>query len=362
MKFNTNEYLASFVNWEPRLDQAGVSSFSVDRMDGLLKVFRHPESSLRFAHIAGSKGKGSTAAFLANILRAAGYRVGLYTSPHLYSVHERIRVLDPDVRSSDSFEGMITPQEFDEQLRSHQGEIDRLRASGVDITYYELLTALAVAHFAAKKVRLVVLETGLGGRLDATNIFETSVCGITPISLEHTAILGGTLELIAAEKAAIIKSPSQRAVFARQEPGVMVVLKARAGLFGILPTLIGEDMPLNILSEGPDGVRFGVSGRREYSDLHARLPGEHQAANAALAIAMAEDLEAYGLVLTQDAACQGISSTVWPGRFEVFDGLRPVVVVDSAHTPQSAAACARAFSKVFPGCQAVVLLGISQLA
>lgn len=359
MSFNSENYLASFVNWEPRLDQAGVSSFSLDRMVGLLRIFRHPESALLFAHIAGSKGKGSTAAFLAGILRAAGHRVGLYTSPHLYSFHERIRVLNPGEAGPDPFEGMISSAECDELLRYHQEAIDHLRAGGSDITYYELLTALAVAHFAKKKVRVVVLETGLGGRLDATNYFETSVCGITPVGLEHTAILGKTLGLIAAEKAAIIKSPSQRVSFSRQEPEVMAVLEERARFWGILPTLIGKDMPLQMREEGPQGVCFSVTGRREYKDLSSSLAGEYQAENAALAIAMAEDLEAYGLELTQDAVRRGISQTVWPGRFEVFQG-QPVVVADAAHTPESAAACVRAFVKAFPGRKAVLLLGISR--
>ncbi|MBF0386851.1 MAG: hypothetical protein HQL20_03230 [Candidatus Omnitrophica bacterium] len=360
MGFDSGEYLASFVNWEPRLDKAGVSSFGVERMDALLKALRHPESDLIFAHIAGSKGKGSTAVLLANILRSAGYRTGLYTSPHLYSYHERIRVLEP--RSPDEggddevFEGSIAPEEFDELLRYYQDDIEALRRRGIEITYYELLTALAVAYFAYKKVKVVVLETGLGGRLDATNIFETSVCGITPIGLEHTAILGSTLGLIAGEKAAIIKSAGQRAAFAPQAPEVMAVLQERARSFGILPTVVGVDLPLEILSESQDGVRFNISGRREYRGLGTVLAGAHQAQNAALALAMAEDLEMYGLVLTEEAVRQGLACTRWPGRFEIRAG-SPTLVVDAAHTVDSARACVQTFQSVFPGRRAVLLLG-----
>ena len=352
-------YLNTFTNWEPRLDQAGVSSFSVERMDALLKVFRHPESALLFAHIAGSKGKGSTAAFLASILRAAGYRTGLYTSPHLYSYHERMRILEPKVKVSPApFEGAILPREFEQRLLFHREGIDRLRASGVDVTYYELMTALAMAHFAAKGVKVVVLETGLGGRLDATNVFETSVCGITPIGLEHTAILGNTLGKIAVEKASIIKASSQRAAFAPQSAEVMAVLMDRASVYGIIPTLVGADMPVDIEEVSLSGTRFNISGRRDYHGVFTQLSGEHQAYNAALAIAMAEDLETYGLFITEESVIRGIAETVWPGRFEIFPG-NPTLVVDCAHTVESARACAQAFMSLFPGRRAVLLLGMS---
>ncbi|MBF0570095.1 MAG: bifunctional folylpolyglutamate synthase/dihydrofolate synthase [Candidatus Omnitrophica bacterium] len=357
MSFNVDGYLASFVNWEPRLDKAGALSFGIERMDALLKCFRHPERELLFAHIAGSKGKGSTAVFLAQILRASGYRVGLYTSPHLYSFHERIRVLEPGQSSDDVFEGRIPPGEFEGLLCHYKADIDGLRAQGVEITYYELITALAVAYFAAKHVKVVVLETGLGGRLDATNAFETSVCGITPIGLEHTAILGDTLGKIAAEKAAIIKSVAQKASLAPQAPEAMAVLRKRAAEFGIMPTVVGADMPIEVIEVNRDAVRFNVSGRREYRGLSVRLTGEHQAENAALALAMAEDLEMYGLVLTQEAVHAGLAQARWPGRFEIFNGT-PTVVVDSAHTPESAAVCARTFQHVFPGRKAALLLGV----
>ncbi|MEI6438301.1 MAG: folylpolyglutamate synthase/dihydrofolate synthase family protein [Candidatus Omnitrophota bacterium] len=358
MSFDSEAYLNSFTNWEPRLDQAGVSSFSIDRMIPLLRIFRHPESKLRFAHIAGSKGKGSTAAFLASIVRAAGYRVGLYTSPHLYSVRERIRVLAPDVQPAGPFEGMIPQEDLDELLRSHQGEIDALRGSGTDITYYELLTALAVVYFARQKVRLVVLETGLGGRLDATNYFETSVCGITPIGLEHTVILGGTLELIAAEKAAIIKEDSQSVVVAPQAPGAMGVIEARCREFGISPSVIGRDIAVTVKSQDIDGAVFSVEGRRSYRDLSTSLIGRHQAANAAMAIAMAEDLEVFSLALSEEAVARGVKEACWPARFEIVSR-DPFVVVDCAHTVESAAALAQTVAEVFPGRRVTLVFGSS---
>lgn len=352
-------YLDSFHNWEPRLDQAGVSSFSLDRMERLLKAMRHPESALRFVHIAGSKGKGSAAAYLAYIMRASGYTVGLYTSPHLHQLNERIRILRPGGYNADPFEGCISDADLAALVEKYRLQLDPLKEGEDPVTYYEVLTALAVAHFAAHQVRLVVLETGLGGRLDATNVFETSVCGLTPIGLEHTAILGDTLELIAAEKAAIMKSSAQRAVFADQAPQVMKVLLRRAAECGIAPTIIDRDMPVNVMDAACGGVRFSTSGRRDYSGLQTSLMGRHQAQNAALAIAMAEDLEMYGMAISEESVRAGIKETLWPGRFEIFHR-SPIVILDAAHTPASAAACAATFTEVFPGRRAVLLFGVSK--
>lgn len=356
--FDAEAYLNGLTNWEPRLHQAGASSFSLDRMERLLLAFGRPDDKLKFAHVAGSKGKGSTAVFLAEILRAAGYRVGLYTSPHLYSVRERIRVLEPGAVCRDvrGVEGCITEQEFTDRLKFYHTDIDRLRQDGVDVTYYEVMTALAVSYFAFKQCQIVVLETGLGGRLDATNVFETSVCGITPVGLEHTAILGDTLAAIAAEKAGIIKSPSQRVAFAPQALEAMAVLKSHCVRLGIIPTVVGEDLPYTVLRQDAGGVVFTVNGRRDYGELQSPLIGTHQAANAALAIALAEDLETFGFLIEAQHVRRGVAEAVWPCRFEVFGH----VVIDAAHTVESAQACAATLQRVFPDRRAVLLFGTGQ--
>jgi dihydrofolate synthase/folylpolyglutamate synthase len=358
MTFSSDTYLSSFLNWEQHLSRAGADAFTLDDFEKLLVLFGRPDDRLKFAHIAGTKGKGSTAAFLASILRCAGYRVGLYTSPHLHTVRERIRILEPGGTPA-PFEGMISEEEFHDRLKYYSRPVDDFRNSGGRVTYYEILTALAVSWFDARKVQIVVLETGLGGRLDATNVFETSVCGITPVGLEHTRILGDTLSKITAEKAGIIKSPLQKVVLAPQLPEAMAVLEARCREFNITPAVVGGSLPLRVIDERRAGIDLEVSGRREYRGLHTGLLGRHQAVNAAAALGMAEELEIYGFLLTEEAVRQGISETVWPARMEVVNE-NPLTLIDCAHTPDSAKALAASFRALFPGQKAVLIFGASE--
>lgn len=363
MWFSYLDYLNSFDNWEARLHQARGADFDLINMERLLHAFGRPDDKLKFAHIAGSKGKGSTCVFLASILRAAGYRVGLYTSPHLYDVRERIRILEPlrgeSPVSADPFEGMPTEEELAERMRYYKGPVDSLRFDEkVPVTYFEYLTALAVSWFASKKVDIVVLETGLGGRLDATNVFETMSCGITSIGYEHTHILGETLGEIAGEKAGIIKSPTQRVVVAPQEDGAASAILKRCAEFGIRPTIVGQDLSLSVVKESLEGTDFEVRGRREYKGLHTGLTGQHQAINAAMAIGMAEDLEIFGFVLSEKDVAAGIRGAVWPARFEVVRR-EPHVILDAAHTGESAAVLARTFANLFSDRRAVIVFGAS---
>lgn len=357
MAFSLDDYLNSFLNWESRLDKAAASDFGLERVHRLLEAVGHPEDQLKFVHVAGSKGKGSTCAFLASILRSAGYRVGLFTSPHFNSYCERIRILEPGGVPA-PFEGMITLEDLTDRARFYQERIDVLRADGVEVTFFELWTALALTYFSHKKVDIVVLETGLGGRLDATNAVDTLVCGITPIGLEHTAILGGTLQEIALEKAGIIKSPSQKVSVAGQAPEVIRIFRDRCEEFFIAPTVVGEDVRCDVIRCDEEGSVFFVDGRRPYSDLVTSLPGRHQVMNAALAIAMAEDLEIFGFLITEEAVSRGIRETRWPGRFEIVCQ-SPRVILDCAHTPESALALAGTFAALYPGRKAAVVLGMS---
>ena len=350
-------YLQTFNNWETKLQSADAASFGLDRVERVLDVFGRPDSDLRFAHVAGTKGKGSVCAFLASILRASGYRTGLYTSPHLHSMTERIRVLEPGAPAS-GFEGAVTLQEIADRLSYYRHDLDALRAAGAGITFYEIMTVLAMSFFATRQARIVVLETGLGGRLDATNAVETAVCGITPVGLDHTNILGGTPALIAAEKAGIIRSPSQRVTLAPQAPEVMAVLRERCRSFGIHPTLVGTDLPCVVHEVTARGVWFTAEGRRRYDGLFSPLAGAHQAENATLAIGMAEDLETYGYMITAESVREGIRSVHWPARFEHL-GEAQAVILDCAHTFESAAALEQTFRRAYPGRKAVVVLGMS---
>ncbi len=357
--FAADTYLNTFLNWEPALHQARGASFALDGVRRLLEAFGYPDGNLRLAHVAGTKGKGSTCAFLASILRAGGYRVGLYTSPHVHSLCERIRVLDSRRAGAGlSREDGILWDELSALLEYHHDAIEKLRADGAVITFFELMTVLAAAYFASQKVQVAVLETGLGGRLDATNVFETQVCGIAPVGFDHMDILGHGLADIAGEKAGIIRSSQQRVVVAPQGPEAQTVLMARCAEFGIRPTLIGEDMPVRVHQVRAEGVTFEVHGRRAYKDLFSPLTGSHQAWNAALAIGMAEELEMYGFLLTEESVRQGIADVRWPARFEKISSA-PVVILDCAHTAESAAVLAAAFEAAYPGRKAVVVLGMS---
>ncbi|MEI8011049.1 MAG: folylpolyglutamate synthase/dihydrofolate synthase family protein [Candidatus Omnitrophota bacterium] len=360
--FSVDGYFQTFLNWESKLQQAAPAAFSLERMERLLAVFGHPEEKLRFAHIAGTKGKGSTSAFLASILRASGYRVGLYTSPHLYDVRERIRVLEvghsPAGVPGDIFGDCITADALERLVQYYYDDIEVLRRAGTEVTFYELITALAAAYFAAREVQIVVLETGLGGRLDATNVFETSVCGITPLGFDHTHILGNTLAAIAAEKAGIIKAPYQRVSMAPPSAEALTVIEAHCRKFNIIPSVVGQDLACHIGRITAEGVAFDVHGRRVYEGLVSPLTGAHQAQNAALAIAMAEDLEIFGFLLTEEAVRDGIKGVRWPLRFERA-AVDPVVIIDGAHTAESARALVSVFQAAYPGRKAVVVVGMS---
>jgi dihydrofolate synthase/folylpolyglutamate synthase len=274
----------------------------------------HPQEKLRFLHLAGTNGKGSTAAFCESCLRAAGRRVGLYTSPHLVSVRERIQIGRVPIAESDFAEGMTAVREAIER----SGDEPR--------TFFELTTALALWYFARARVEWVVWETGLGGRLDATNIVRPAVCIITNIGLDHQAYLGPTLAEIAAEKAGIIKPgvPVVSAVAPGEAAGV--IEKAARGQQSSL-TLIPGDLPIEDLGLREGRQRARIAGR----DYALGLIGSHQVENAACAVAALRRLPAADAV-SESALALGLERTVWPGRFEIlFEA--PLMVLDGAHNP-----------------------------
>jgi dihydrofolate synthase / folylpolyglutamate synthase len=271
----------------------------------------HPEKSLRFIHLAGTNGKGSTAAFCESCLRAAGFRVGLYTSPHLVSVRERVQIDRVPISEADFAEGMTAVRDAVRDVENPPS------------TFFELMTALALRHFARERVDWVVWETGLGGRLDATNIVTPEVCIITNIGLEHQQYLGPTLPEIAAEKAGIIK------------PDVPVVSAVEPGpAAGVIAEIAREkNAPLTwIRAEAKASWRDG----RQRSEIDGHdyvlgLIGAHQAENAACAVAALRRLPG-GEVISAEAIARGLESTRWAGRFEIVSET-PLIVLDGAHNP-----------------------------
>ena len=268
-------YLNSFINFESNLHQASSHAFNLDRVRRLFKNLGDPQKNLKFIHVAGTKGKGSTCVFIAHILQAAGYRVGLYTSPHLYKINERIRVLAPGSQNiSRDFSGSITDGEFNALIKALKPKLEKARRDPLsgNLTYFEVLTGLALYYFAKKKTDIVVLEAGLGGRLDATNAVEAIVDVITPISFDHTHLLGNTLDKIAREKAAIIKNRGSRVVIGKQHDKAMRVILKQCRDFAIRPVLVGRDVTYINDKTDLHGQSFHICGRMGRRSNRTRSP------------------------------------------------------------------------------------------
>ncbi len=362
------EYIHSLINFElrpPRQRRKDIPSFDLTRIQQLLQRIGNPQEHLKVIHVAGSKGKGSTCVFTAHILRRAGYVVGLYTSPHMNDYRERIRVLGCVERSGGGqaqglFPDQITEEEFCAALGDIKPRIDEMRAGPrtEDVSFFEVFTALALYHFHKKKVDWVVLETGMGGRLDATNVTSSLVCAITPISLEHTDCLGDTVGQIAGEKAGIIKASCRRVVVAPQEIQAREVINERCRALFIQPCWVGDDIRVEVTSRNQEkqGVCIETS-RSRYSDLILPLTGDHQAVNAAVAVGIVEGLRELGFVISEEAVYGGFQETFWPGRLEVVGGL-PLTVLDGAHNQASAWSLTQSLRKIFPGKAVTLILGV----
>lgn len=303
--------------------------FGLERMEAVLAALDHPERLPRVFHVAGTNGKGSTCAFAESMLRAAGLRVGLYTSPHLERVNERIRI-DGEPISDEEFAACM-----DEILRRHP-EATRADAP---LTYFEMVTALALLAFARAGVDAVVLETGLGGRLDATNAVPSQVAAISRIAVDHAGILGSTLEEIAAEKAGIFK-PGATVLLGRNPDEARRVLQSRAEAITGGVQIAGRDFRI----EPSSGALTFISGGVRLDELSLGLLGSHQWENAELAIA---SVRALLPEISEAAIRRGLAATRWPGRLERVRS-DPEVILDGAHNPDAAAALARAMSELFP--------------
>ncbi|MFC1509739.1 bifunctional folylpolyglutamate synthase/dihydrofolate synthase [Candidatus Omnitrophota bacterium] len=351
---STLKYIDSFINFEkiPRYTYA--SSFNLERMRTFLKELGDPHYTLSVIHIAGSKGKGSTCSMIASILKEAGYSVGLYTSPHLLDVRERLRVLS---RASRGFGDAVTKKEFidlferikpvAEEFKDHK-ELGRL-------SFFEILTAAAFLYFREKKVDFAVIETGLGGRLDATNTAKPFVSGITNISMEHADKLGDSLESIAREKAGIIKN-NTKVISASQDKEVRDVIKEicskkRADLYEV-----GRDVKYSILSSNEFGQVFNVKGRDySYKDLRLNLLGSHQVENATLAISITRSLD---LRVTEENIRDGLKNVSWPGRLQIIRK-EPYVILDGAQNVASIKAALKSIKEIFRYKRLISVFGIS---
>lgn len=319
------------------------STYNLERMRELCTLLGEPQDRYPSLHIAGSKGKGSTAAMISAILQAAGYRTGLYTSPHLHSFRERIRV-DGDLISREDVVRLW------EQIRP---QVDALHAT----TTFEIITALAFEHFRQKEIDWAVLEVGLGGRLDATNVVTPAACAITPLSYEHTDLLGHTLSLIAFEKAGIIK-PGVPVIVGPQTPEAMAVIEEVAAQAGAELCRVEHDWRCTVHESTHHGLRLDIHGPGiTYENLALPLVGGHQAINATVAVALTHTLIQGGVAISADAIRKGLAQTFWPGRLERLSQ-NPLIVVDSAHNSHSTENL-RASLNLFPHHRLILLFGAS---
>jgi dihydrofolate synthase/folylpolyglutamate synthase len=303
------------------------AKLGLERITALLEALGNPHRACRWVHVAGTNGKGSTCAMIEAGLRAAGIRTGLYISPHLVEPTERIQILGQPVSQEQFAKAFLTVHEMAERMLA-SGAID------MHPTYFETVTAMAFVMFADAKLDTVVLEVGLGGRLDATNVVTPQLCVITPIDYDHQVFLGDTIEQIAAEKGGILK-PGVRAVFAEQRPEAEVVLSAQAQG----PYTLSREWPITDLAMDARGSRFRLQGASRSMDVVCPLAGEHQVENARVAaIALTE------LGVLPD----GIASTHWPARLELVSE-RPEIVIDGAHNPAGTRALVAYIRRFYSG-------------
>lgn len=341
------DFIFSYVDYEKqaRFTYDG-ATLNLDRMERLLELLGHPERAFRSVHIAGTKGKGSTASMVEAILRAGGLRTGLYTSPHLHTFRERIRVAGQ----------LLRREELVKLVEACRPSIEAVPG----ITTFEIITALGFMHFAQAEVEWAVVEVGLGGRLDATNVLRPDVTAITTLGLDHTYLLGDTLSLIAREKAGIIK-PGVPLVCAPQEPEAMAVVEEVCDRQHAELILIGRDWSVEQRHADSTGqmldVRETAGSERDpavFDRLWIPLPGHFQMTNAAMAVALVETLRRRGTGIPIAAVRDGLAHTRWPGRLETLRE-HPRVVVDCAHNPHAIAQMASALRKFFP-CERMLLI------
>jgi dihydrofolate synthase / folylpolyglutamate synthase len=339
------DYLYSFVDYSLKhSSELAKADFNLDRMRALMAELGNPEAQYPIVHVAGTKGKGSVSALCAAALRAAGYKVGLYTSPHLLDYTERIQVGDRPI----SHAGLV---ELVELVKPAVARIEKL-------TTFEITTALGFLAFARQKVDAAVIEVGLGGRLDATNIVTPRVSVVTSLSYDHMAVLGNTLALIAAEKGGIIK-PGVPVVSAPQKDEALDVLVRMAGERNAPLTLVGRDVTYSPLGHSLDGQSLRISDTRyQASDVRVEIPllGIHQVENAATAYAA---LRAGGMDVSDAAIQKGFAEVKWPARFEVARR-EPPVIFDSAHNQDSFARLRQALDDYFPGRPVYLIFGASE--
>jgi len=317
------------------------------RMRDLLARIGDPQAHLRAVLIAGTKGKGSTAVMVSEILRSAGLRVGLAVKPHLVDYRERIQV-----------DGQMIPEEdLASLVEAVRPAVEAGNAGPWGLaTYVEVTVAMAFWYFVRRQVDVAVVEVGIGGRLDATNTLDPVVSVITPISYDHTELLGTTLEAIAGEKAGIIR-PGGRVVSAPQPPAADRVITAAAAAAGARLVRVGHDVAVRLEEASLSGVHAVIDGTGGRYDVRIPLIGRHQAQNAATAIAAVEALGDLGVPVPPEVVCAALGAVRWPARVELVS-TRPYTIIDAGHNPASMTALRDTLRELLGGRRLVLLFGM----
>lgn len=320
------------------------SKLGLHNIGTLLKLMGDPQKKLKFVHVAGTNGKGSTTAFISSILMEAGYRTGIYTSPFIQRFTERIRIGNDEI-SREELAVITTLVKASVEIMLDMGENHP--------TEFELVTAIAFEYYYRKGCDIVVLEVGLGGRLDSTNIIDKpELAVITTISYDHTDRLGNTLQEIAFEKAGIIKPGGDVVVYGQSREVEQVFEKTCAERNANLYKTDFSDLVLHEF--GMEGQIFSCCG---YERLKIGLHGGHQTHNAVVAVKAAERLARKGYIISEDTLRRGLLNTKWPGRLEVLSK-NPLVIIDGAHNPEGAAVLRKALDEYFPGRPVTFIMGV----
>jgi len=335
-----------------RPTRAVADMLKLDRMHRLMALLGDPQKAVRHVHIAGTKGKGSTCEMTASCLEACGYTVGVYTSPHIMDIRERVRINSRQISHADF--ARVAQKVADAAANLPKDE------HGEQPTFFELITAMAFVYFAEEAVDVAVIEVGLGGRLDSTNVITPEVVAITSISLDHTQILGDTVELIAAEKAGIFK-PGVPALTIPQKPGVLEVFKDAAARIGCPLQVVGQDIDFSMRfeaspSHGPQARVCLTTTRNNFEHLVVPLHGEHQATNCGLALAILDKLSERGFHTPEDCITRGLAAVKAPGRMELV-WPSPRVIVDGAHNMDSIRCLIKAIGANVPYDSMVMIFG-----
>jgi dihydrofolate synthase/folylpolyglutamate synthase len=345
------EYLNSFVNYEqiPGISYAQ-ADYSLGHVEELLNHMGNPQLAARTVHIAGTKGKGSVAAMIARVLSTSGYKTGLYTSPHFHNLRERIAI-DGSLVSEAEFAAAMA--EVKPSIESMQRDTNFRQ-----LTYFEALTALAFAYFRNKHVDFQVLEVGLGGRLDATNVVPNpTVCIITSISLDHTQILGNTLQEIAREKAGIIKAGCWAVISPQPEEAASAIRDICRGKEAKV-VQVGKNVTWHKISGDLHQQSLAIEGRTGKYQVSIPLLGDCQLENAATAVAALEILASHSFDISTTDIAEGLAQVKWPGRFQIMQE-HPTVVIDGAHNVASMRRLVDNVKAYFPRNRALLVFGTS---